>query len=165
MMHLIQMRKIAIGALGFALALSLSACGTGNQAATRMVTQVTDGVDGAITSMGNQIKARSFLIVAQPDGSGVVVGTIANDAGREDALLAMAGNHAVATLSATNFPVSNGHPIIFGGATSNAGAIIPILNAIPGTRVKLQMFFATAGELTLDVIVRERSGIYSEIGA
>lgn len=164
-MHLAQIRKVAIGTLCIALALSLSACGSGNKAATRMVTQVTDGVDGAITAMGNQIKARSFLIVAQPDGSGVVVGTIANDAGTQDALLAMAGNNAVATLSAKSLPVLQNHPVIFAGATSNASGIIPVLNAVPGTRVKLQMFFAIAGELTLDVIVRERSGIYAEIGA
>jgi hypothetical protein len=164
MMRLPQLRSVAIGTLCIALTLTLSACGSGNQAATRMVTQVTDGVDGAITTMGNQIKARSFLIVAQPDGSGVVVGTIANDAETQDALLAMAGNNSVATLSAKNLPVSLGHPVIFAGATSNATAAIPALNAVPGTRVKLQMFFATAGELTLDVIVRERSGIYAEVG-
>ena len=165
MMHLPQMRKVAIGTICAALALSLTACGSGNQAATRMVTQVTDGVDGAISTMGNQIKVRSFLIVAQPDGSGVVVGTIANEGAKGDALLALAGNHAVATLSSKSLSVSQGHPVIFEGATTNARAIIPILNAIPGTRVKLQMFFATAGEITLDVIVRERAGIYANIGA
>ena len=164
-MHLPHLHKVAIGTICVALALSLSSCGSGRQAATRMITQVTDGVDGAILTMGNQIKVRSFLIVAQPDGSGVVVGTIANEGTTEDALLALAGNHAVASLSSKSLPVSQGHPIIFDGATSNARATIPILNAIPGTRVKLQMFFATAGELTLDVIVRERAGIYASIGA
>lgn len=163
-MKLPQKRTVAIGTLCAALALSLSACGSGNQAATRMVNQVTDGVDGTISTMGNQIKVRSFLIVAQPDGSGVVVGTIANEGANEDALLALAGNNALATLSSKSLPVSQGRPIIFEGATSNARAIIPILNATPGTRVKLKMFFATAGELTLDVIVRERSGIYANVG-
>ncbi len=164
-MNLSKIRNVAIGILCVGLTLSLSACGSGNQAATRMVNQVTDGVDGTITAMGNQIKVRSFLIVAQPDGSGVVVGTIANEGAKEDALLALAANNAVATLSSKSLPVSQGHPIIFEGATSNARAVIPILNAIPGTRVKLQMFFANAGNLTLDAIVRERSGIYANVGA
>ncbi|MCX6430099.1 MAG: hypothetical protein NTX12_03875 [Actinobacteria bacterium] len=164
-MNAVRLRKGAIATLSLALALSLSACGSGNQAATRMVTQVTDGVDGSITTMGNKIHARSFLIVAQPDGSGVVVGTIVNDAPSEDALIAMAANQGVATLSSKNLPLLQGHPIIFSGATSNASAVIPSLNALPGTRVKLQMFFAIAGEMSLDVIVRERSGEYAGVGA
>ena len=164
-MPLTRIHRGAIATLSLALALSLSACGSGNQAATRMVTQVTDGVDGSITTMGNQINARGFLIVAQPDGSGVVVGTIVNNASTEDALLAMAANQGVATLSSKSLPLLQGNPIIFSGATSNASATIPTLNAQPGTRVKLQMFFAVAGEMTLDVLVRERSGEYAGVGA
>jgi len=163
-MQLIEMPKVALVALSVSLALSLSACGSGKDAATRTVTQLTDGVDGAITTMGNQIKARSFLLVAQPDGSAVLVGTLVNGGETQDALLAVAANNAIATLSEKSIALTQGYPIIFSGSSANASAVMSGLNAQPGTRAKLGMFFAIAGELTLDVIVRERSGIYSDVG-
>lgn len=164
-MQLTKFHRVAFGSISLSLALLLSACGSGNNAATRTTTQVTDGVDGAIASMGNQIKARSMLLVAQPDGSAVLVGTLVNGATTKDALLAMAANEAIATLSEKSIALAQSQPIIFSGPSANAIASIPALNAQPGTRVKLRMFFAIAGELTLDVIVRERSGIYEKVGA
>ena len=164
-MQLNKFYRVALGSISVALALLLSACGSGNNAATRTTTQVTDGVDGAIESMGNQIKARSMLLVAQPDGSAVLVGTLVNGSTTPDALLALAANDAIATLSEKSIALAQGQPIIFSGASANAKASMPNLNAEPGTRVKLRMFFAVAGELTLDVIVRDRSGIYEQVGA
>ncbi len=164
-MQLNKIPKVALVALTVCITLLLSACGSGNDAATRTVTQVTDGVDGAINSMGNEIKARSVLLVAQPDGSAVLVGTLVNGASTQDALLAMAANDAIATLSEKSIALTSGRPIIFSGDSATASAVMPGLNAQPGTRVKLRMFFAIAGELTLDVIVRERTGIYENIGA
>ena len=164
-MQLNKISRVALGATSISLALLLSACGSGNNAATRTTTQVTDGVDGAINTMGNDIKARSLLLVAQPDGSAVLVGTLLNAGPTEDALLAMAANDAIATLSEKSIALSKGAPIIFSGASASASAVMPGLNAQPGTRVKLRMFFAVAGELTLDLIVRERTGIYEQVGA
>jgi hypothetical protein len=161
-MHRKNLRMVVV--LSALIALSLSACGSGNQAVTRLSNQLTDGVDGSITSMGNAIKARDFLLVAQPDGSAVVVGTLVNDGTSQDSLLAMAGGQVIATMSEKSFNLIQNHPIIFSGTSANASAIIPGLNALPGTRIKMRMFFSIAGELTLDVLVREKAGIYSEVG-
>lgn len=160
-----RVRTVAFVALSLSLALSLSACASGNDAPTRMISQVTNGVDGSITNYGNDIKASSLLLVAQPDGSAVLVGQIVNENATEDSLLAVAANGTVATLSQTTLPLKQNMPLRFSGDTANAKAVVPGLNIAPGIRVKLQLFFARAGELNLDAIVLERSGIYAGVGA
>lgn len=160
-----HVRKVAIVTLSVSLALSLSACATGKDAPTKMITQVTDGVDGAITAYGNDIKVNSVLLVAQADGSAVLVGSVVNENPTEDTLLGIIVGGVNATLSQKNFSLKQNAPVRFAGDSANASAIIPGLNVAPGKRVKVQLFFAGAGELTLDSIVRERSGVYANVGA
>ena len=50
------MRRTLTALLIASLAISLSGCGAGTNAATRNIKQVTDGVEGAITTDGNNIK-------------------------------------------------------------------------------------------------------------
>lgn len=163
--NLMHVRKVAVITLSVSLALSLSACGSGKDAPTKTITQVTDGVDGSITSYGNAIKVNSALLVAQADGSAVLVGTITNENPTEDTLLSVAVGEVNATLSQKTFPLKQNEPIRFAGDSANASAVIPGLNAAPGNRVKIHFFFANAGELTLDAIVLERSGAYANVGA
>lgn len=160
-----RLRNIAAVTLSISLAFSLSACGAGKDSATRMTTQVTDGVDGSVTTLGNNIKVSSLLLVTQTDGSAVVVGTIVNENPTPDSLLAIGINGKVATLSSTTLPLVQNMPIRFAGDTSNASAVLPGLNAVAGTRQTVQLFFANAGELDLDALVRARSGVYANVGA
>lgn len=160
-----HVRKVAVLSLSISLALSLSACATGKDAPTKLVTQVTDGVDGSITTYGNDLKVSSVLLVAQSDGSAVLVGTITNEHSTEDTLLGITVGGIHATLSQTNLPLKQNEPVRFAGDSANASATVPGLNAAPGTQVKVQLSFANAGELTLDAIVRERSGVYANVGA
>lgn len=160
-----HVRTVAVATLIATLTLSLSACGSGNDAATRRITQVTDGVDGSITSYGNNIKVSSLLLVAQPNGSAVLVGSIVNGSGKEDALLGIAVHGAIAILSNKTLPLQQNEPLLFSGDQANASAVVPGLNAAIGTRVKVQLFFGIAGELTLDALVREKSGIYTAVGS
>jgi len=160
-----HVRKFAVVTLSVSLALSLSACGSGKDAPTKMITQVTDGVDGSITTYGNDLKVNSILLVAQPDGSAVLVGAIVNENPTEDTLLGINVGGVNATLSQPNIPLKQNVAIRFAGDSANASAVVPGLNAAPGTRVKVQLSFASAGELTLDAIVRERSGVYANVGA
>jgi len=161
-MHL---RKVAILGLSISLALSLSACATGKNAPTKLVTQVTDGVDGSITTYGNDLKVSSVLLVAQTDGSALLVGAITNENPTEDTLLGITVSGIKATLSQVSLPLKQNEPLRFSGDSANASAIVPALIAAPGTRVKVELTFAGAGLLTLDAIVRERSGIYANVGA
>lgn len=160
-----HVRTVAVVALSIILGLSLTACGAGSDAATSQITQVTDGVDGSITSYGSDLKVNSMLLVAQPDGSAVLVGSIVNRSSKEDVLLGVAAGGIIATLSQKNLPLAPNAPLRFSGDSSNASAVIPGLNAAIGTRIKLQMFFGIAGALTLDVIVRERAGEFALVGA
>ncbi len=160
-----HVRTFAAVALSITLGLALTGCGAGKDAETRQITQVTDGVDGAITSYGSDLKVNSMLLVAQPDGSAVLVGSIVNRASKEDALLGVAAGGITATLSEKVLTLAPDVPLRFSGDSSNASAVIPGLNAAIGTRVKLQMFFGNAGALTLDVIVRERTGEFAGVGA
>ena len=160
-----HVRKVCVVTLSVSLALSLSACGAGKDAPTRMITQVTDGVDGSITTYGNDIKVDSVLLVAQSDGSAVLAGTIVNENPIADTLLGINVSGVNATLSQKTLSLAQNVPVRFAGDSANASAVIPGLNVAPGTRVKVQLFFASAGELTLDAIVRERSGVYANVGA
>lgn len=160
-----HVRTVAVVALSITMGFSLTACGAGNDAATRQITQVTDGVDGSITAYGSDLKVNSMLLVAQPDGSAVLVGSIVNRSSKDDVLLGVAAGGITATLSQNELLLTPNTPLLFSGDSANASAVIPGLNAAVGTRIKLQMFFGVAGELTLDVIVRERAAEYALVGA
>ncbi len=160
-----HVRKFAVVTLSVSLALLLSACGSSKDAPTKMITQVTDGVDGSITTYGNDLKVNSILLVAQPDGSAVLVGAIVNENPTEDTLLGINVGGVNATLSQQNIPLKQNVAVRFAGDSTNVSAVVPGLNAAPGTRVKVVLAFASAGELTLDAIVRERSGVYANVGA
>ncbi|MEY3894067.1 MAG: hypothetical protein RIR78_845 [Actinomycetota bacterium] len=68
------------------LALTLTACGAGQNATTRQVKQVTDGVELSVKDNGVDIKIRNLLLVSTANGDAVVVGTIVNSGVTEDKL-------------------------------------------------------------------------------
>ncbi|MBC7463417.1 MAG: hypothetical protein H7227_04040 [Actinobacteria bacterium] len=162
MMQIHTSKKFAVVCLSAALA--LSGCAAGNNAETRKTKQVTDGADASITTMGNNIKARSILVVAQEDGSAVLIGSVFNGVATEDELLGVAVGGKLATLGEPSYPVSQGRPLTFAGTTKNASVIVSDLNATIGTRIEVQFFFARAGEVTLATIVREKSGEFANVG-
>ena len=158
------MRRTGIALMSLTLALSLTACGAGFNASTRQVKQVTDGVEGAVTSDGNNIKVLNVLVVETVEGAGVLVATVVNNQPAEDALLGVAINGVVATVTGTNSLPQNS-PIFFEGDTANAKAVVPALNAKAGAHVQVTMFFAHAGELTVLALVRAQSDTYAGITA
>jgi len=145
-----------------ALALSLTGCGAGSNASTRLISKVTDGAEGGINKDDNNISLRNFLLVTQPDGSAVVVGTVINEGVNDDALLglAVAANQAVFAGVST---ISQNQTIRFEGESANAKAVIVGANLKPGAHAQLSLFFGKAGEITLDVLVRAQEGIYAEV--
>jgi predicted small secreted protein len=160
-----RVRTVATIILPLLLAFTLTACGAGKNAQTAMTNQVTDGVDGTINAAGSDIKVRSLLLVTQPDGSAVVVGSMFNEISGAENLLAISAGGIVATLSQTTYPLTENQPLHFSGDSANAKAVIPGLKALAGQRVQLKIFFSHAGEMTLDVMVRDRTGIYSAVTA
>ena len=72
------------------LALTLTACGPGQDAPTRMIKQVTDGVELSIQDNGVDIEVLNLLLVATETGDAVLVGTIVNQGDTEDEILGIA---------------------------------------------------------------------------
>ena len=66
--------KSSTGALAIT-ALLLTGCGAGPDAQTRLISQVTDGIEANI----GDLRMVNVLLVAQPDGSAVLVGTVVNN--------------------------------------------------------------------------------------
>jgi hypothetical protein len=154
-------RTISVLAIA-ALAVSLAGCGAGNNASTRQVNQVTDGVEGSITKDGNAIKIVNLLVVAAGGGNAVLVGTIVNNVDAEDALLGIAINGTTVSYTGTTSLPKN-TPIIFEGDRANAKAVLAGFGGSAGSHVKVGLFFAKAGAITLDAIVREAKAEYAGI--
>ena len=148
------MRRTGIALLTLTLVVTLTACGAGLNASTREMKQVTDGVEASISTNGNLIKLLNIVVVETADGTGVLVGTVINSLATEDALLGVAINGVVATVTGTNSLPQNA-PIYFEGNSANAKATVPGLNVKAGQHVPVTMFFARAGEITVLAIVRD----------
>lgn len=144
------------------LAVSLTGCGAGQNASTRQVKQVTDGVEGSIIKDGNNIKILNLLVVAAGGGNAVLVGTIVNTGDTEDALLGVAINGSAASYTG-NSTLPKNTPIIFEGDSANAKAVLAGFGGSAGSNVKIGLFFAKAGAITLDAIVREAKNEYAGI--
>jgi len=156
------MRRIFSVVVIAALAVSLSGCGAGNNASTRQVKQVTDGVEGSIEKDGNNIRIVNLLVVAAGGGNAVLVGTIVNTGDTEDALLGVAINGSAANYTGNSVLPKN-TPIIFEGDSANAKAVLAGFGGSAGSNVKVGLFFAKAGAITLDAIVREAKNEYAGI--
>ncbi|MEY3345145.1 MAG: hypothetical protein RL125_866, partial [Actinomycetota bacterium] len=88
-MALRRTRFLTFSVLSLSLASTLlTGCAAGPNAATRLITQVTDGVEGQAGS----IKLRNMTLVIQPDSSAVLVGTIVNQDEATDAVIGIAIN-------------------------------------------------------------------------
>jgi hypothetical protein len=158
------MRRIISALIITALAVSLSGCGAGNNASTRKIAQVTDGVEASITENGNNIRIVNLLVVAASGGNAVLVGTIVNNGDEEDALLGVAINGSTANYTGNNV-LPKAVPIIFEGERANAKVVLGGFGATAGARVSVGLFFAKAGAVTLDAIVREASDEYAAVTA
>jgi hypothetical protein len=145
-----------------ALALTLTGCGAGSNASTRLISKVTDGAEGGVNKDGNDISLRNFLLVAQPDGSAVVVGTVINEGVNADALLGLAINGIQAQFGGVS-TISQNETIRFEGETANAKAVLLGANLKPGAHTVLSLFFGNAGEISLNVLVRAPEGIYAGV--
>ena len=145
-------KKITIAVTAVALATSLTACsGTGQDAPTRMINQVTDGVEAKLASEGNQIVLRNIQVVVNEAGEASLVGTIVNQKNTKDALLALAINQMQIKLSA--IPTALNKPVIFGGPSANAIATIPNSGLVAGNRTTVSFFFGLAGTISVDALI------------
>jgi copper(I)-binding protein len=161
-----RLRNTLITATSLVLAISLTGCGAGPDAASRGISRVTDGAETAITTDGSNIKVRNLLLVELNDGSGtgVLVGSIINSADQEDALLGISVNGINALYSGESIMAKNS-VIQFEGASANAKAVIPAMNVSAGKETVVSLFFAKAGLVEINAIVRDQRDTYAGITA
>ena len=150
-----SLTALAIAAIS---ALFLTGCGAGFDASTRNIKQVTDGVEADLGS----VKVRHFLIVAQPDGSGVLVGTLVNSSEEAEIVRSISINGNVATISGSNI-VSKNSPVIFAGESANASAGVLLLNSTIGKRVPISITFSSVGTVNFTALVREKAGEFKDV--
>jgi len=161
-MHRPHTKKITIAITAAALALSLTSCGYGPNAATRLIKRVTDGAEATVTTNGSNLSISNLLLVATEDGSAVVVGTIVNYMDEADALLGISAAGTTATLSGEQNLLRD-KPIRFEGDSANAKAVFAGVGAVAGKNVQLQLAFARAGVVTVNVIIRDKRDAYANV--
>jgi len=158
------MRRVLTAFLIALLTISLTGCGAGLNASTRNIKQVTDGVEATVNTDGNNIKVVNLLVVETAQGAGVLVGTLVNSLDQEDALLGVAINGQVATVTGSNVLAKN-KPVIFEGPSANIKAVVQSLGAKAGESIQITLFFARAGEVTVQAVIRDQRDDYAGITA
>lgn len=153
----LMISKKAMGALAASMML-LTGCAAGGQAPTRIIKQVTDGVE----KDAGAIKIRNVKIVALPDGSGTFIGFIVNQGTEIDGLAGITIGGQPADLD-SDVLLNQNKPMIFEGESANAKAKIANLGVKPGYRVPVVLYFAKGGKVELDALVVANTGIYSSI--
>lgn len=144
------------------LATSLTGCGAGQNAQTRLSKQVTDGVEVTISENGSKIKILNLLLVATETGDAVLIGTIVNQGAETDQLLGIAVGGNQAKLAGEK-ELKQGVPIRFEGNSANAKAVFFGVSPVAGRHVKLSIGFARAGLVTAEVIIRDKRDDYKNI--
>ena len=161
-MRRFAIKNTLVATISLALIFSLSGCGAGPNAATRLINQVTDGAEAKVRNADSDLMVANFLLVATEDGSAVVVGTIINRAPREDALLGIKVGDAIATITGQqNLPQNE--PIRFEGDIATSKAVFAGVGAEPGKNVSVTLAFAIAGEVNLTAIIRDKRDDYANV--
>ena len=140
------------------LATTLTACGSGQTAETRMIKQVTDGVE----AQSAEIRLRNIKIVKNDLSEGILVGTLVNWSDQADAITGINIGGVAATLSGVKFDLLKNKPITFVGDSANADAFAQI-SKVAGERIPITFTFATATPVTLDALVVAQDGIYENL--
>ena len=140
------------------LATTLTACGSGQTAETRMIKQVTDGVE----AQSAEIRLRNIKIVKNELSEGILVGTLVNWSDQADAIIGINIGGIAATLSGVKFDLLKNKPITFVGDSANADAFAQI-SKVAGERIPITFTFATATPVTLDALVVAQDGIYENL--
>ena len=141
------------------VATTITGCGSGQNAATRNIKQVTDGVEAETAG----IKLRNVLIVKTAGAEGVLVATLVNTSDQSDSLVGVAVGGAMANFVAKSNELKKNKPIIFVGDSANADASIPALNSSAGERIDITFTFATASPVTVNALVVNGEGIYQDL--
>jgi PBP1b-binding outer membrane lipoprotein LpoB len=149
--------KIIIAA--FVIATLISGCAAGGNAETRLINQVTDGVEGE----SNEIQVRNLKVIKQVDGTGVLIGTFINWSDEADAISSITIDGLPAVLIADSLDLNKNTPITFVGDIANADAAVANMTALAGYRIPVVVTFLKAAPIEFDALIVTADGIYTDI--
>ena len=142
-----------------AIATTVTGCASGQMAQTRLIKQVTDGVE----AQSDEIRLRNVKVIKSVSGEGILIGTLVNWSDKTDAITSVSINNLPATYTAKTSELLRNKPITFVGQVANADAFIENLDKTPGYRVPVTFTFANAAPVTLDTLVVNGDGIYENL--
>jgi hypothetical protein len=157
-----KFKKISIALITSALALTLTGCGAGPNAETRLIKRVTDGNEVILKENGANISVSNLLLVALEDGSAVVVGTFVNYSDGNDSIVGLSVNGIPAVITGETVLKQN-QPLRFEGESATTKGVFSAVGAEPGVNVPLTLAFEKAGEVTTSVIVRDQRDDYKNV--
>ena len=140
------------------VAATLTGCGSGRTAETRMIKQVTDGVE----AQSNEIRVRNLLIVKNELSEGILVGTLVNWSDEVDAITGISINNLPTAVSSSRLELRKNKPVIFAGESANADAAAVITQSI-GQRIPVIITFEKAAPITLDALIVENVEWYKDL--
>ena len=140
------------------VATTLTGCGSGRTAETRMIKQVTDGVEG----QSNEIRVRNLLIVKNELSEGILVGTLVNWSDEVDVITGISIDNLPTTVSSSRLELRKNKPVVFAGESANADAAAVITQSI-GQRIPVIITFEKASPLTLDALIVENVEWYKDL--
>jgi hypothetical protein len=157
-----KFKKSSIAVIASALALTLTGCGAGPNAETRLIKRVTDGNEVLLKENGNNISVSNLLLVALEDGSAVVIGTFVNYSEDDDSLVGLSVNGIPAVITGETTLKQNA-PLRFEGDTATTKGVFNAVGAAAGVNIPLTLSFERAGDVTVNVIVRDKRDDYRNV--
>jgi ABC-type uncharacterized transport system permease subunit len=157
-----KFKKSSIALIASALALTLTGCGAGPNAETRLIKRVTDGNEVILKENGNNISVANLLLVALEDGSAVVVGTFVNYSEDNDSLVGLSVNGIPAVITGETMMKQNA-PLRFEGDSATTKGVFNSVAAKAGVNIPLTLSFERAGDVTTNVIVRDQRDDYKNV--
>ncbi len=142
-----------------AIATMVTGCASGQMAQTRLIKQVTDGVE----AQSDEIRLRNVKVIKSSTGEGILIGTLVNWSDKTDAITSVSINNLPATYTAKTSELLRNKPITFVGQVANADAFIENLDKTPGYRIPVTFTFANAAPVTLDTLIVNGDGIYENL--
>jgi len=142
-----------------AIATTVAGCASGQMAQTRLIKQVTDGVE----AQSDEIRLRNVKVIKSSTGEGILIGTLVNWSDKTDAITSVSINNLPATYTAETSELLRNKPITFVGQVANADAFIENLDKTPGYRIPVTFTFANAAPVTLDTLIVNGDGIYENL--
>jgi hypothetical protein len=157
-----KFKKSSIALIASALALTLTGCGAGPNAETRLIKRVTDGNEVILKENGANISVSNLLLVALEDGSAVVIGTFLNYSDENDSLVGLSVNGIPAVITGETV-LKQDQPLRFEGDSATTKGVFNAVGAEPGVNVPLTLIFERAGDVTVNVIVRDKRDDYRNV--